>query len=78
MENASQDPLDCQRGGLRPGCEDTEQGVDDILLPHEDKHKDVGYNGVGDLPSVCLMCCSEGNEDRHVGCEGDPEKSEVR
>ena len=77
MENASRDPSDRQRGGLWPSREDTEQSVDDILLPHEDGDENVGYDSVSNLPGVRLMCRSEGDEDRHVGREGDTEKSTV-
>jgi len=77
MENASRDPPDRQRGGLWPSCEDIEQGVDDILLPHEDGNKDVGDDSVSNLPGGRLVCRSESDEDRHVGREGDAEKSTV-
>ena len=77
MENASRDPPDGQRGGLWPGREDTEQGVDYILLPHKNGDENVGDDGVSDLPGVRLVCHSESDEDRHVGREGDAEKSTV-
>ena len=77
MENASRDPPYRQRGGLWPGREDIEQGVDNILLPHKDGDENVGNDGVSDLPGVRLVCRSESDEDRHVGREGDTEKSTV-
>ena len=77
MEDTSRDPPDRQRGRLWPSREDTEQGVDDIFLPHKDRDENVGDDGVGNLSGVRLMCRSETDEDRHVGREGDTEKSSV-
>jgi len=77
VENASRDPPDRQRGGLRPGREDIEQGVDDILLSHKDGDENIGDDCVSDFSGIRLVCRSESDEDRHVGREGDAEKSTV-
>ena len=60
-----------------PGREDIKQGVDDILLSHKDGDENVGDDGVGNLSGVRLVCRSESDEDRHVGREGDAEKSTI-
>ena len=77
MEDSGRDPPDRQWGRLRPCGEDGVQVVDDIFLPHEDGDKDVGDDTVSYLSCVRLMCDSEGKENRHVGREGDAEKSPV-
>ena len=77
MEDTSRNPPNRQRGRLWPSREDTEQGVDDIFLSHEDGDENIRDDGVRNLPGVCLMCRSETDEDRHVCREGDAEKSPV-
>ena len=76
-EYTSRDSPDDQRGRLWPSREDTEQGVDDIFLPHKDGNKEARDDGVINLSGVCPMCRSENDEDRHVGNEGYAEKSSV-
>ena len=77
MEDTSGNPPDGERGGLGPGREDTEQGVDDVFLTHQDGDENVGDNGVGDLSGVRLVGRRETDEYGHVGREGDTEKSSV-
>lgn len=77
MEDTSGNPPDCERGGLGPGGEDSEQGVDDILLAHQDGDKKVGDDSVRDLSGVCLVSCCEPDEYGHVGRKGDAEKPSI-
>lgn len=77
VEDTSRDSPDSQKGRLWPSREDTEQGVDDIFLPHKDGNKKVRDNGVSDLSGIRLMCRSEAYEDRHIGREGYAEKASI-
>lgn len=46
-------------------------------MPHKDGDKKVRDDGISNLSGVRLMCCSETDEDRHVGREGYAEESSV-
>lgn len=74
MKGTSGNLPDNERGGLRPDREDTEQGVDDILLTHQDVDENTGDDSVGNLSGVRLVSRRETNEYGHVGREGDIEK----
>jgi len=77
MEDTSGNPPDGERGGLGPGREDLEEGVDDIFLAHQDGDKKIGDDSVGDLAGVRLVSRRETDEYRHVGREGNTEKPSV-
>ena len=77
MEDASRSPPEEERGGLGPGREDTEQGVDHVFLTHQDRDGNVGDDSIGNLSGVRLVSCCETNEYGHVGREGDAEKPSV-
>ena len=62
---------------MGPGCEDTEQGIDDIFLAHHDGDEKVGNDSVGDLPGVRLVRSSKTNEYRHIGHKSDTEEPSV-
>lgn len=77
MEDTSGNPPEEERGGLGPSREDTEQGVDDIFLAHQDGDENVGDNSVGNLSGVRLVGRREADKHGHVGCEGDTEQPSV-
>jgi hypothetical protein len=77
VEDTSGNPPNDERGGLWPGREDIEQGVDDVFLTHQDGDKNIGDDGVGNLSSVRLVSRCEADEYGHVGREGDTEKPPV-
>jgi len=77
VEDTSGNPPEEERGGLGPGSEDIEQGVDHVFLTHQDGDENVGDNSVGNLSGVRLVSCCETDEYGHVGREGDTEKPSV-